>query len=221
MPMPIAILDDGVSYRAIPDLAFRMETVNGEVKPANADGAYRGHGTTCARILRAYEPKIPLGSVRVLAGHSGRGLVENLIAAVRWCAAEGIRLANVSLGSVEERDRAPIQEAVEEARKKGLILVCATSNDGLPSWPACLDGAIGVEADEELVGDQWRPHPSPERGLELLASARHTVVINNIAFKPPVCNSFAAPTATLQIWRMLEKEPYLSVEDILKRIGKG
>jgi len=213
---PVAILDDGVSYRAVEDLAFRLRVRGGQVCPANGDGKYRGHASTVARILRLYAPDMPLASIDVIGTSSGLGTVENLVAALDFCAGKGIRLVNVSLGTQQAEGIAPLRAALECAAARGLLVVAAASNDSGPSYPACLENAIGVRAGEGLAPGGIVPLAGSPMGIDFAACARHRILIDGVNYDTPEHNSFAAPAVTARLWRLLQNGGPLDV-DVARR----
>jgi serine protease len=95
-------------------------------------------------------PSIPLTSIKVL-GCTGSGSVSNIVKAIDWVSANGVKPAiiNMSLGGGESL---AMDQAVENAVKQGITVVVAAGNnaaDACTSSPARmgrLDGVITVAA---------------------------------------------------------------------------
>lgn len=152
--MTVAVIDTGVSQ--VPDLK-ETEFVKGydfvndqaEAKDDN------GHGTHVAGTIAqstnnsfgvagiAYKAKImPL---KVLAA-SGGGTVADIAEAIRFAADNGADVINLSLGGAGES--ALMQEAIDHAYSKGVVVVAAAGNAGQNSvsYPARYPHVIGVSA---------------------------------------------------------------------------
>ena len=129
-----------------------------------------GHGTHVAGIIAAaanrrgvvgvaFRAKIM--TVRVLDAQ-GRGTTGGVAEGIRYAAANGARIVNVSLGGPNEDPR--LTSAIEEAGAAGVLVVCSAGNesrnvDRQPSYPVSTpaDNLIGVAAtspeDGRRLGD--------------------------------------------------------------------
>jgi hypothetical protein len=109
-----------------------------------------GHGTHVAGILAAGDnsfgvvgvaPGVMLYALKVFDAH-GNGYYSDLIAALDWCIAHGVRLVNYSGGGP---DRAPLSEACNRARAAGVTIIAAAGNDGGElRYPAAYPSVISV-----------------------------------------------------------------------------
>lgn len=166
----VAVVDSGVAYRNAPpferspDLA-RARFVRGHDivdHDAHADDA-TGHGTHIASTIAettnnglgltglAYGVRIM--PVRVLDSHN-RGTTANVAAGIRWAAAHGAQVINVSIQlrrSVLPAAAPVLSAAVRFARARGAVVVAAAGNDGDEqlALPAALPGVIAVGATTE------------------------------------------------------------------------
>ena len=177
----VAVLDSGADLRH-PDLAANLWTNPGEI-PGNgvdddADGYVddvhgadvvnrdgdpsddNGHGTHVAGIIGARRDngigssgvagRVRLMPVKVLDARAA-GDAEDVAAGLRYAVAHGARIVNVSLAG--PRPSRPLRDAVEAARRAGVLVVAAAGNDGralddAPSYPVSLPAAnvLGVAA---------------------------------------------------------------------------
>lgn len=175
----VAVLDTGVAYedhddfRQVPDLRGTKfvegyDFVNRD-RHANDD---HGHGTHVAGTIAqatnnregvagvAFEAAIM--PVKVL-DHFGGGTSANIADAIRWAADHGANVINMSLGG---GGRSMVMEkAVEYARKKGVVVVCAAGNGGrgIVEYPAAYPGSVAVAA----VGPTGSKAPYSSWGKEL------------------------------------------------------
>lgn len=150
----VAVIDTGVTK--VPDLN-QTEMVPGYNFVEDKDEALddNGHGTHVAGTIAqstnnnygvagvAYKAKImPL---KVLSS-SGGGTVADIAEAIRYAADNGASVINLSLGGGGESKL--MQEAIDYAYYKGLVLVAAAgnSNQNSASYPARYPHVIGVTA---------------------------------------------------------------------------
>lgn len=175
----VAVLDTGIAYEdhgefiQVPDLkgvkfVSGYDFVNDD-EHANDD---HGHGTHVAGTIAqatnnregvagvAFEAS--LMAVKVL-NHFGSGTSADIADAIRWAADNGAKVLNLSLGG---GGRSQVMErAVEYARKKGAVVVCAAGNSGQGrvEFPAAYPGAVAVGA----VGSDGTRAPYSSFGKEL------------------------------------------------------
>lgn len=152
----IAILDTGVDL-AHPDLFVRIlpgyDFVNNDNDPQDD----HGHGTHVAAIAAASTNNgegvagVNWGAnilpVKVL-NSSATGTYANVAAGIVWAVDHGAQVINLSLGGP-----APsfvLNDAVNYAYQRGVILVASTGNAGAPSvlYPAAYDPVIAVGATD-------------------------------------------------------------------------
>ena len=109
------------------DATPREEGVLGE-------GGY-GHGTNVAGIVRQVAPRATILPIRVL-GPDGGGNLTDVASAIHWAVKMKADVINLSLGSDEEVKA--IEEVIDAAVKKGVLVVASTGNTGdtAVSYPA-------------------------------------------------------------------------------------
>jgi serine protease len=179
----VAVLDTGVAFedhddfRQVPDLRGTKfvdgyDFVNKD-RHANDD---HGHGTHVAGTIAqatnngegvagvAFEAAIM--PVKVL-DHFGGGTSADIADAIRWAADHGANVINMSLGGGGRS--AVMEKAVEYARKKGVVVVCAAGNGGrgIVEYPAAYPGSVAVAA----VGPSGQRAPYSSWGKELDVAA--------------------------------------------------
>ena len=166
----IAVLDTGVAYanrkpyRRSPDFAASQfvrgwDFVDGDAFPFDRNG----HGTHVAGTLAertdnnvamtglAYGAR--LMPVRVL-DDAGAGDAVDIAAGIRFAAARGAKVLNLSLEfdtGVVAADVPELIDAIRYARKRGALLVAATGNEGATkiAYPARANGVLSVGATTE------------------------------------------------------------------------
>jgi len=145
----VAIIDSGVDYTH-PDLNANFnlvylgkDFVNNDNDPMDDNG----HGTHVAGTVAAENdgvgvvgvaPEASLYAYKVLNA-SGSGDYGDIIAAMQQCVADGIQVANLSLGSSGDPGET-VKEAFDTAAGKGIVIVAAAGNTG--KWHGKGDNVI-------------------------------------------------------------------------------
>jgi uncharacterized NAD-dependent epimerase/dehydratase family protein len=151
-PLRIAIVDTGIDA-AHPDLArvargVRLLVEGGEVRQSDDWTDASGHGTACAGIVsRGLTTRIELLAVRLVDGERGSSPLA-LAEAIRWAAAEGARVINISLGAETWKDETSerVEAACREATQRGVVIVAAAGPEGKEPLPAILPDVVAVGA---------------------------------------------------------------------------
>jgi len=176
-----------------------------------------GHGTACADIVHSMAPGATLVPIRVFHDRL-KTSIEALVAAIRWAAERGLRVLNLSLGSVREDALKPIYLACEEARRHGMVIVAATAAANDFAYPAVFDCVIGVKGGyfDNIYDFEFRP----EAAVECVAqSYRHVRALDG---KPRIVNSysFSSPHITAIVALLLEKHPDADLKQIREQLGR-
>ena len=166
----VAVLDTGVAYanrspyRRSPDFAAKQfvrgwDFVDRDPYPLDRNG----HGTHVAgTIAEQTDNRVALTGlaygarlmpVRVL-DDAGAGDAVNIAAGIRFAAARGAKVLNLSLEfdtDVVATDIPELLDAIRYARRKGALLVAATGNEGAKriAYPARAQGVLSVGATTE------------------------------------------------------------------------
>ncbi len=182
----VGVLDTGVGPHGDLNIVAGANTVTGEPSANYQDP--RGHGTHVAGLigsngapptgLRGVSPGVRIGAYRVFPASGGATNYAILKAMIR-AASDGCDIVNLSLGG-GPYDQI-VQEAIEDARQQGMLVVVASGNDGRKpiSYPAAYQGATAVSAMGHVdtfpvgslpEGDVERPPHSAVDSKEFLAS---------------------------------------------------
>ena len=155
----VGVVDEGIDYTH-PDLAASFESslkgydfVDLDADPRPVSGEEM-HGTHVGGIIAAGNnngvgvagwANVTLYSCRAL-NDSGSGSTSDIADAVRWATDHGVRVINLSLGSVSSSS--VLGDAVRYAWDRGVVLVAASGNDGARAvfFPAAYDQCIAVGA---------------------------------------------------------------------------
>lgn len=167
-----------------------------------------GHGTACARIIRALAPACELYSVRVLGpALTGRGKI--FIAGLRWAIENGMNVCNLSLGTTKQAFTSELHALVDDACFRGIALVAAANNSPIPSFPSVFPSVISVAAhdDGNMDGYYYNPRPPVEFGAPV--PPEYSAPDHGAQFAAAE-NSYAAPYMTGRIAQILARHPGLT-----------
>lgn len=116
----------------------------------------QGHGTHVAGTI-AQSTNNGIGAVGLafnarlmpvkVLNENGWGTTQDVADGIRWAADHGAHVINLSLGG--PRNSKVLQDAVDHARSKGVIVVAAAGNSGgAVGFPGASEGVIGVSATD-------------------------------------------------------------------------
>jgi len=132
----VAVVDSGVDYNHIdlaPAYAGGYDFLNNDADPLD-DNGHGTHvsGTIAAQINDAavigVAPQVRLYGLKVL-GANGSGSFSAIIAALDWCIANQIQVANFSLGSTTDPGTT-VATAFNNAVAAGVVVVASAGNSG-------------------------------------------------------------------------------------------
>ncbi|MDY0297793.1 MAG: S8 family serine peptidase [Acidobacteriota bacterium] len=155
----VAIVDTGVK-RTLQDLAGTQFTagydfVNNDTDPTDDEG----HGShVCGTIAQTTNNGVGVAGIaynatimpiKVLSS-SGSGTYDDIADGIIWAADHGAHVINLSLGGSSSLQI--LQDAVNYAWNKGVVVVCAAGNDHVstPFYPAAYTNSISVSATTYL-----------------------------------------------------------------------
>lgn len=169
----VAVIDSGVDA-SHPDVGHVHSYAAIDLDPDAADGFVideaphedlYGHGTACAAIIRRVAPDAEIHSIRVLgSGLRGKGAV--FLRGLRWALDHSMHVLNLSLSTSNPDHRTALQDLVDEAYFKGVMLVSAITNGTGPSYPSQYSSVFSVAAHDRFdpYGLDYNPLPPVEFG---------------------------------------------------------
>ncbi|MEK7147226.1 MAG: S8 family serine peptidase, partial [Patescibacteria group bacterium] len=153
-PIKVGIIDTGIS-KDHPDLAVNIKGGVNTINPTKSWNDDNGHGSHVAGIAAALNnslgvvgagPNIDLYAIKVL-NRNGSGFLSDVIEGIQWATANGIKVANMSLGSTSNVQS--FHDAVIAAYNAGVTIVAAAGNSGgAVSFPAAYPEVIAVSATD-------------------------------------------------------------------------
>ena len=151
----VAIIDTGIS-KDHPDLAANVKGGYNAVNPTKGWNDDNGHGSHVAGTAAALNntigvvgvaPATNLYAVKVL-NRQGSGFLSDVIEGIQWAVANGMQVANMSLGTSSNVQS--FHDAVVAAYNAGLVLVAAAGNSGgAVGYPAAYPEVIAVSATDQ------------------------------------------------------------------------
>ncbi len=191
----VAVVDTGIdnSNPDLPAVALQKDFINGD---NNAEDD-NGHGTHVAGTIGAStnngvgvagtDWSVSLMAAKVLNA-SGSGSYAAVANGIQWAADNGAKVINLSLGgSLSSRT---LQNAVNYAWNKGVVLACAAGNNGnsAKSYPAAYTNCIAVAATDQNdakasfsnYGNNWVDVAAP--GVSILSTMPNSSVYLNTQY---------------------------------------
>ena len=133
----VAVVDSGVNP-AHPHVGRVAGGVRITLSGAEADDHIDrlGHGTAVFAAIQEKAPEAELFAVRVFDDRL-RTSSRALVAAIDWAAERGIRVLNLSLGTLRREHAADLEAAVARLAASGGVVVAAAEDKGRRWWPGC------------------------------------------------------------------------------------
>lgn len=144
--IPVAVIDSGVNpdHPHVDGVAGGVRiALSGDIEDDYIDRL--GHGTAVFAAIQEKAPGADIFAVRVFEDRL-RTSSRALVAAIDWAAANGIRVVNLSLGTLREEHAEALGRAVARLAGAGGVVVAAAEDDGQRWWPGSLPSAVGVVA---------------------------------------------------------------------------
>jgi hypothetical protein len=219
----IAIIDTGVvhTFYGNPDNSIYIDD-NNSVQQFVEDNDDISHGTICYIVLKYNAPDSLISSIKILKS-DGRGFIEKLTPALEWCCQNNVKIVNLSLGSTHFMDKPLIRSVVNYYTNKGIVFVCAGSNNGYTSYPACFSNVIGVTADiDNSDNDKYLFLSDIHTGIDIRAYAVCGIPIGeDQKFVIPKSNSYTTPFVTAKVYDIIKNNLACSVFNIKKRLKQA
>lgn len=170
----VAIVDSGVDigHPFVGNVLGGVEILRDGSQTDNyAD--WLGHGTAVAATIHEKAPAAGILVVKIFH-RSLSATIEQFVAALEWALDNCADVINLSTGTTNPRHRELLEPSIHRALRAGSRIVSTRLATGVPSYPGCMSGVVGVEADAQVARDQVRfdednviasPHPRPIPGL--------------------------------------------------------
>lgn len=191
----IAIIDDDIGYGEN-NFRYTINMENNLIYKIEGDfssnAGYNGnHGKICAKILKDYLSgyRYNLHGIKIINSETNASSVDSLIIALNWCLNNDINIINLSAGVTSYKDFTAISKVIDKLLNKNIMIVAAGNNNDTLTYPAAIQGVIGVKYDFEnkLAPNTFLFLNNPIDGVEIICRTK---------YKTYASNSFAAPYIT-------------------------
>ncbi|MHC4647743.1 MAG: S8 family serine peptidase, partial [Planctomycetota bacterium] len=205
----VCVVDTGIDYTH-PDLLNKVVAQINVTDPFSDAMDDHGHGTHCAGIIASEGPvyrgvshDVALMGAKVL-DYTGAGYASDVAIGIGWCVEQGADVISLSLGEglfTGTCDDDIMAQAVNHAVDPcGVVVVCASGNDGNPNAmvaPACASRAIAVGAVDKADNIASYSDGGPE--LDLVAPGADMLGGENY---PEIVSTFSTLVANNPLYCM-------------------
>lgn len=149
----IAVIDSGWDYntflddRIVKGISFIDDSDGFRLSVNDNITDNLGHGTVCTDIILQIACDAIIYPIKVFNNKLETN-IEVLVKAIEHCISIKVDIINLSLGTRLEEALRPLYIVCEKAKKEGIIIVSANSNDDINSYPAMFENVISVRAGE-------------------------------------------------------------------------
>lgn len=142
----VAVIDNGISSEFESYVENRLKVTNSGVVEDDYCSCANMHAGICAYILKKYYENCEIISLDIfdMEEIADINLLEQ---ALQWCLYNKIQVISLSVGSCSINDIKIIQPVINELKKKNIYIVSAANNYNSITFPASLEGVIGVKCD--------------------------------------------------------------------------
>lgn len=146
----VAIIDDGINEELVYRDLLCYEYLDGKIYPCVNRDINFSHGTKCAKIFETYANHYLLYSIKIL-NLNREANIYSLKTALEWCVEKHIKLVSLSLGSVTFNDYEILSPIINFMIKNEMLIIAAAHNNDYLSFPASMNGVIGVRCDKKGI----------------------------------------------------------------------
>ncbi|WP_077214980.1 S8 family peptidase [Bacillus dakarensis] len=206
----VAVVDTGIDV----DHPLLKDSIQGGYD-ATGDGDIEdehGHGTHVAGIIANHNPNIKIIPIKML-DKSGTGDVYSFLKGMYYAIEQEVDIINMSLGM--ETDIHLVRDVVQQAYRKGIIMVAASGNNGVANlqYPANYPEvyAVGAYTAEEEVAE----FSQYSENLDFIAPGKEIWSSwNDGGYTYKSGTSMAAPFISKAIALLVSTNPHLSVQEV-------
>lgn len=218
-----AIIDDGANPALFRNVSNFIISRNLKVTESDLSVRYGIHATLCMSVINKYTDisDIHWLNIQIINIETGRSSHEQFIRALEFCEEQDVKLIHLSLGTREYSDFPEIETKINVLLEKETIIVAALSNEGTLTYPACIDGVIGVKEDNREKDFNYLYVDDAIDNVNFLAPANHLIRIGGKLEFIERSNSFAAPVITAKVIEILRKDSNMSIEKVKEKLKKN
>jgi subtilisin len=172
------------------------------------------HGDKILYIIDSFAPEVEI-YYAVVADSNGEADIGDLIKGLEWCIANNVDIINISITFPNLAKNEKIDNLLEEAYSKGIIIVAASgnSNESNVLYPASSPYVFAIGAID-ASGNRWFKSNYGEDISFAMPGANIRVSENSYDSG----TSYATALMTTTIARLLEEKPNYIISDIYNKL---
>lgn len=216
----IAIIDDGAIGNVIQPEKNLVVNEQLEIYEDNDIAEEAGHAFVCLSIIKKYSKCDDFSwlNIKVIDTITGRSSSDQLIKALEYCLNNDVSVIHMSIGSEEFCDFEKIDRIVKKLLDKGVIMVASQSNEGKMTYPACIEGVIGVKYADGIKDDEFIFVDQAIDNIDFITSPSHILKNGNGFFISRQANSYATPVMTAHVINELMYVPNISAAEVFEKL---
>jgi subtilisin len=213
----VGVIDSGFDRacddpRVLPGVGLVDPDDDFVVRHSQDDNDRLGHGTACIHQILRIAPDARVVPIRVF-GRRLETAPATLLAGIGHAIERGVRVVNLSLGTILAELRDPLYRACEEARRRGMITVAAGRTSWDAAYPAGFDNVIGVSSGRFASPFDYRYRPHEPMECEAWGVDQPVVSLGGVE-RITRGTSFAAANLTGIVCLLLERHPDATLEQV-------
>lgn len=220
--MTVALIDTGVSIESNVAECWEVDN-NLNIVSHYMHYPISSHGSICSAIIKKHCPNCQLISIKIMEINDTAPIIK-IAVALQWCLDRGIKVVNLSAGSFFFQDEYYLLNIIDICARNGMILICASANNGYKTYPACFTSVLGVECDRSgtMLEGTYIKLLDPFRNIDFRVGNPCLVDENSISsFSFSHFNSYAAPIITAKTINILNRMPLLSVYQVKSLLSQN
>lgn len=222
-PLEIAIIDDEINIdRVDSKCKIRKIRINNDSHSTLNDSNYISHSTIVTKILQTYvDPLISYSITNYIVAQNEQQYfdIEFLIEALKQCAVLKPQIIIMSIGTTIPSNAAFVYPLCQTLVKDGIVIIAATSNDNVFTFPASFSNVIAVNYDpqkENLITVCIRDFLR----TNFTVHYRRKEMTNRIGIDTIPSNSFAVPIVAAEVINNYSKLDSLMPLDVINTLRK-
>ena len=211
-----AIIDDGIDATQFNNVKSWVINKDLSIESEDIISEEDNHACTCLRIIQKYSDVSDVfwHSIKILNDDTKQGNIRQFIEALNLCEQLNVKLIHLSIGTRSYSDFGLIQKSVKALCEKGIIIIAAACNEGTVTYPASMNGVIGVKCDYSPSDEQYSFIYNSIDNISFSASAKHILRDRGKLRFSLQSNSYAAPLITSKVLSLLTQNPSASFEEV-------
>lgn len=224
----IAIIDDGINLNECycTNIISRLQynAANNRIEKRKEYPAENvSHATVVVAVLSTFVKNVDIIDIRIM--NDGVGTINGLVKALEWCFEYNVDVINLSLGTINYYDYYLLYPIVHRIVKKGIFIIAAYHNSGAISFPAYMEGVIGVCRNQGLDFNNGEfTYKEINNKIVITVQGIESIDIGKeTSIATAVSNSYVTPIITAYVYKMIN-QCYISFDELknhLRMMSKG